>query len=324
MLEHIFPKSLNLEVAEHTFRQSEVEDLEAALEERTQIGAAKATQVRALSTPALVEEAGALREMDAVLRDVFRWANRRPHQISRFLKRLDLSLISQDQDWRTIIGCLNRLDHDYDPHKKAALIHYQKYLAARLALVESLLSSPERQDADEPDWPARAPAGFNDPPEKRLSSPERQDADEPDWPARVPVAFNDPPEKLLETSSFMIPDNKPVPRYSRSFKRLPKGDTVEVRLKRQHSLRLKLAKHEFTLVLGAPDRLIDEKDHEIFVPPGKNIVGRGPTVDIRLNDEFRTVSRSHALIEIRDGGVIRLTDVSTHGTYLLEEDLPRD
>jgi pSer/pThr/pTyr-binding forkhead associated (FHA) protein len=45
------------------------------------------------------------------------------------------------------------------------------------------------------------------------------------------------------------------------------------------------------------------------------MVGRGRDNEIRLDSEFRNISRRHLLLEPLDDHVIILTDLSSHGTF---------
>ena len=49
---------------------------------------------------------------------------------------------------------------------------------------------------------------------------------------------------------------------------------------------------------------------------GKNVVGRSLQSDVGLDPVFRAVSRRHLIVEFGDDDVVRLTDISTLGTFL--------
>ena len=126
-------------------------------------------------------------------------------------------------------------------------------------------------------------------------------------------------DDLLETSEFLLKEGKPEKLPNRSYRRLKKGDTVEIQLEPSRSLHLTLAKHRFTLVPGEPYRRIDERGAEAIVPTGKCIVGRGPSVDVGVNEGYRSVSRSRAILEVSPGGQVKFTDISPYGAYLLRD-----
>ena len=99
-------------------------------------------------------------------------------------------------------------------------------------------------------------------------------------------------DDLAETSEFLLGEGKPEKLPKRSYRRLRKGDTAEIQLEPHQSLHLSLARHRFTLVPGEPYRLIDERGAESVVPTGKCIVGRGPSVDVGVNDGYTGLSRA--------------------------------
>ena len=286
MLKDIFPSSLGLNLEEPTHRKNEASELGAALRSRTEVGSLKVAQLRMLTKHSLEEEAGGLRQTNRVIEAALSKRDSELNPIGGFLERLDLALINKDQDWQVILGCLKRQDASYEEYKQVALLEYCKYLQGRLNLIETLLSSAGKQ-SDKSGSKGRRPASE---------------------------------DELAETSEFILGDGRVEKLPKRAYRRLPKGDTVTVQLEPQHSLHLSLAKHRFTLVLGEPCRLIDEGGREAIVPPGKNIVGRGPTADVAVNERYRSISRSHAIMEVDSAGKVKITDVSSHGTFLMRDD----
>ena len=285
-MQEIFPSSLNLDLKEHTHRRNDPAEIAHALAARAEVGSLKIAQLRMLSSDGLEEEAGMLRQMHRVVRDAVDSGGAGDKEPSgNFLRRLEYALVSKDQGWRVILECLNRQDSSYEDHKRAGLLAYQTYLQARLDMVETLLSSAAKRT----------------PPRERGH---HQKASKDD---------------LLETSEFLLKEGSPEKLPKRSYRRLKKGDTVAIQLEPSHSLHLSLARHRFTLVPGEPYRLIDERGAEAIVPTGKCIVGRGPSVDVGVNEGYRSVSRSHAILEVSPGGRVKITDVSSHGTYLLRD-----
>lgn len=125
------------------------------------------------------------------------------------------------------------------------------------------------------------------------------------------------PEPARETLA-LAPE--PPAAGSHSFTRIPKGKPVELRLEEGQDLVLLLAKHPFQIVHAA--------GHFAFVGPGMAphplrvqpmLVGRESANDIVIDSNLRDVSRRHLLIEFDGSGLLRLTDLSSHGTSLPEE-----
>jgi hypothetical protein len=290
----LFPRSLELDLDEHTFRDVEASELERALRPRTEVGLVKAAQIRRLGPARLADEADAVERMMRFIDIALEQAKARGDHLTKLLKRMDLARVSQDQGWRVIISCLSRLDGGYESHKRSALDCYRRYLKARLDLVEAL----------------------NERAQKRLPRSARQNADANGRPdaERRRAALE---ERLSETSEVGVDRSRRKSPPKRSFRRIRKGEAVRVRLEPGRSLHFALAAHRFTLVPGDPVRVIDERGREAVVLPGKNIVGRGATADVAVDRRYRSVSRSHVILEVERDSV-KFTDVSTHGTYLLE------
>ncbi|HEY5701132.1 MAG TPA: FHA domain-containing protein, partial [Gammaproteobacteria bacterium] len=105
-------------------------------------------------------------------------------------------------------------------------------------------------------------------------------------------------------------------RNNDDFARVAKGETLEIQFGPHQSLALLLAKYRFTLVSGDPFLLLDETGHDLKVRAGKNIVGRSTQSDVVLDGIYGAVSRKHLIIEIDSSGMVKLTDISTLGTFV--------
>ena len=60
----------------------------------------------------------------------------------------------------------------------------------------------------------------------------------------------------------------------------------------------------------------DDDDVSTTLRRGKNIVGRDASCDVLMNSAYREVSRKHLIIEVAEPNLVRLTDISSHGTFL--------
>ena len=94
-----------------------------------------------LDDDALLREAEAIRAVEQRFADALSGSLENVTSISPFLKEMDLSLISQDHDWRAIITALNQLPGQHEECKKVALVKYMQYLNARQEVVKTLYSS---------------------------------------------------------------------------------------------------------------------------------------------------------------------------------------
>ena len=110
-----------------------------------------------------------------------------------------------------------------------------------------------------------------------------------------------------------------APSDKNGYARMSKGEPMEIQFGEHQSLDIVLAKYRFTLVSGKPFLLVDETGHDLKLRPGKNVVGRSARCSVCLDDGFGAISRKHLLVEIDQNDRVRLTDISTLGTFL-----PRD
>ena len=76
-----------------------------------------------------------------------------------------------------------------------------------------------------------------------------------------------------------------------------------------------LAGYPFSMQCGSRPLLVDLNSGEQFpLHRGTNMVGRDPDIDLRVNLDYREVSRKHLVIEILDDRTAAFTDLSSHGT----------
>ena len=209
-----------------------------------------------------------------------------PGAIADFVHDLDLNVISKDFDWRGVFENLVNLGSDYDDFKRVAMVKYMQYLAARQEIVRNTYSSRH--------------AG------KKLKT-------------GVPEGDLKKGETLIFdlTSVATSGDNKG------KFERLPKGESIEIPFDDYATVDLVLAKHKFSIVSGESFQFVDEKNHYSVLSPGKNIVGRDERSDVVIDANYRAVSRRHLIIETEGTSMVRLTDISSLGTFVPPEFLDR-
>jgi hypothetical protein len=118
------------------------------------------------------------------------------------------------------------------------------------------------------------------------------------------------PEARDATLLDPLADGEPV-----ELKRLPNGESVEIELPADGSVRMQLGRHPFSLVGGTP-QLIDENQHSYPLRRGRQSVGRHAECHVRVNANFSKVSRIHMLVEWRGENVLSITDVSSLGTFV--------
>lgn len=98
--------------------------------------------------------------------------------------------------------------------------------------------------------------------------------------------------------------------------RLPRGEPREVLLPRGASVPLRLGDRAFSLIAGSPITLVDAGGRVYGLPSGPSGVGREGRNAVVLDTAYRTVSRRHLVVEVLGPDSLRLTDLSSHGTWL--------
>ncbi len=111
----------------------------------------------------------------------------------------------------------------------------------------------------------------------------------------------------------------------REFARLAKGEMVAIPFQNHQVLEIRLSRHPFLLISGDPYRLVDDSGADFSLKHGKNIIGRNDDCDVLIESEYSSISRRHAIVDIEAPGSVRITDLSSHGTFIpvvFTEDLP--
>lgn len=268
-------KSLKLKLGEMSYEFASPEDFAFALAGRAGVPGTRVGALVDMTAESLRREAEAIRQVEQVFNDALDGSLRDVTRIGPFLKEMDLSLISQDHDWRAIIGTLNAIDEPHEPYKKVALVKYVQYLAARRQAVTAVYAIKRG---------ARSDGGA------------------------------DSDSKLRETAIFDVSDL--ADQDVDMFVRMPKGETVEIDLEAEGSVAVMLAKHPCRIDRNGKVSFVDDSGRVTPLRRGKNIVGRDASCDVQVNVAYREVSRKHLILEVVDSRIVRLTDISSHGTSL--------
>ena len=280
--------SLSIEIGGTTFRFHELTDFEFALTGRTSLPPGKIAALVEMSDEDLLKQVEGIRQVERRFIQVLSQALEDATGVGPFLKELDLSMISEDNNWRAIIAALNRLDHRHEEYKRVALVKYIQYLTARQEAVNTIYAT-------------RHPA------EPGLGAKHTQDQ----GPSGGAISKE---TDLFEGPAVHFQQEK---RYE--FARLPKGETVDLNLETRPTVSLRLGRHRFDIVSGEKVRLVDESGKDAVLRIGTNVVGRDAESDVVVDDNYRTVSRKHLIIQIEGRSLLRLTDISSLGTFMPPE-----
>jgi len=261
------------------------EDFEFALSGRASLPASKIAALSRLSDEELLREAEAIRAVEQRFNAALSGTLEDITTVGPLLKTMEPSIISQDHNWRSIIGALNDADVIPETYKKIALVKYMQYLTSRQEVVKSLYSNRQPRESGE----ARPSNGT---------------------PVHRPTA------RFRETMLLNLNGGSDLELDDASFSRLPKGETVEVDLDDDSAIDLLLANHQCRILMRDRLTFVDQNGHDSELRVGRNVVGRDATNDIIMDANLRDVSRKHLIVESDGVRQIKLTDISSHGTSL--------
>ena len=132
---------LELDVHGVNVRFGSVEEFEFALAGRSGIPADKLSRLVNMKDADLLREAEGIRKLEKRFSEILAHALRTGSKLGPILQALDMSLVSQDNDWRTVIEALNLTNDDsFEDYKRVALVKYMQYLQARQDVIRTLYS----------------------------------------------------------------------------------------------------------------------------------------------------------------------------------------
>ena len=274
---------INIDGDRYVFQSPQ--DFEFALSGRTSLPAPKIAALSRLSDDELLREAEAIRAVEQRFAEALSGTLEDITSVGPFLRTMEPSIISQDNNWRSIIRALNGVDRMPETYKKIALVKYMQYLTSRQEVVKSLYTNRQSGKTGE----ARPENGS---------------------------AVYRPTARFRETMLINLNVSPELERHETSFSRLPKGETVEVDLEGDHPIDLLLAKHQCRILLRDRLLFVDQGGNNSELRVGRNVVGRDATSDVIMDASLRDVSRKHLIVESNGVGQIKLTDISSHGTSL--------
>lgn len=273
-------EGLTLELGDHSYRFNTPAEFEFALAGRTCVPSAKIAALVDVRDEDLLNEAADIKKAERRLAEALSGVLEDSSKVNDVLREIDLALFSNDNDWRKIISSLTAVPPSFERYKKIALVKYMQYLVSRQEIVRGL--HLHRQIHKE-----------------------------------VEVAEADGAEPALkETALFEYATFKTNSGDEAEYKRLPKGETLEISLEPEEVFTFFVARHECAIVKR--DRLIfiDARGREIGLRSGKNVVGRDVAADVVMEGKMRDISRKHLVIESEGTDVVRVTDISSHGTWV--------
>lgn len=277
---------LSLKIADQNITFNSLAEFEFALSGRTDVPSRKIAELVALTPAELKSEAQSIKAVEQMFVDVLAKSIDEPGSVSQLLRDIDVHVFSQDHNWRDLMRSLNDKDETYDDLRRIALVKYMQYLRSRQDIIKQTYAVKKQE--------ASGQSG--------------------DAPASRPVDGEPPGVKdtvIFDTAVMEVDSDA-----TRDFSRIPKGEAIHLNLGENEILPIRLSKHPFRLVRDEGFRMVDDQERSHELQFGKNIVGRDSVCNVVLDSDYRDVSRVHLMLELSDENRLRLTDLSSHGTYI--------
>lgn len=284
--------ALSLELDDKVVNFNGLAEFEFALSSRTEFPVRKVAHLVERPAEELEHVATQIRQVEKRFAEVLTQSLQRPGTIGALLREIEVKLFSQDHDWREIVQALNRRGPEFDDYRKIALVKYMQYLGSRQDVLRSIYMEKVSGTA-----PADAPPEIN-----KVSAP------------RVASADDTQVVSMRDTAIFDL--GALAPEDESAFVALPRGESVRIRANPGEPLEIKLSGCRCKLLAGRHCYLIDDVGNRHVLQVGPNLVGRHATCDVVLEDQHRSVSRKHLVVEPIGESDILLTDISSHGTFV--------
>ncbi len=123
-----------------------------------------------------------------------------------------------------------------------------------------------------------------------------------------------------QTTTFDRPAELCQPMASDKFLRLPHNKTKVLVLKPGGEIEIYMASYRFVLSLSENNlQLTDDNGKTHLLYDGTSTIGRNTNNDIITDRNFTEISRYHLIFDWDGGDKVRLTDMSTLGTFVPPE-----
>lgn len=313
MLDKLFAKPLSLKIGGQDISFNTLKEFDFALSGRTEVPSKKMAELLVLSPDDLKREAKSIKAVEKQFVEILSNSIESQTSIAEYLKKIDSKVFSQDHNWREIMSSLQQKDDDYDELRRLALVKYMQYLTARQEVIKHTYSVKKMaMKAASAEAPAEE---VDEAPEDRLAETKDSLRD-----SKAPAVAS--PAALRET---VILDTKVIqlePKQKESFTRMPKGEAFKISLSKGEKMDILLSKHPYRVVHENNGIFFtDDSGTRHELQSGKNIIGRDTVCNVVVNAAFRDISRLHVIIERLTENDFRVTDLSSHGTFLPSQHL---
>lgn len=277
------PGELAIEIEGQSFKFRSPSELDLALAPRTEVSASLLRQLGRMSEEDLRNDLNLTRAVHKKLTHMLLRAMETGVTLSQVWREIDLSKIYEEHQWQTLLYALSDAQSVGDAYRRAALVKYIQYLKNRRETLQDLQRERGRVQTHGPVDHA------------------------PSRPSAAPARLDDISYTAMQRGS--------------EYSRLPPRHSVELVLTPGEPVILFLAHRRMRLTVteeGAT--LTDDSGLAVPIQEGRMVIGRSTDCDVVLRDAPADVSRKHLMIEAGHQEV-RLTDLSSHGTYVPKRSL---
>jgi hypothetical protein len=285
VLRRFSKRPLQLDLEGDARRWRSPQEFDHFLASRSSPTPAAAAAFAGLAREELGHRRAALGELEQRILRALAHPDDRDTGVGPLLREIDLADVAEDQGWRALLSRLRVMETGFDDYKRVALGAYQRYLCAAQDFVRVFGAAGGAAPGPQP---GAAPGP-------------------PDTGPRQTLGFD---------LDVLAGAEAVVEAASEEFNRLPKGETLEIAFGPHQALPLLLAKHRFALISGSPFLLVDGHGNDYRVRPGKSVVGRSLDTDVPIDPFYRDVSRRHLIVDTAAMDCVRLTDISSLGTFV--------
>lgn len=272
-------RSLKLKVGDTSEGFASPQELGLFLQARLAVPDERMQDFSKLDERELQREARKMMQAHQNVMDVMASAKETGESLANLWRRLDISKVPDDHDWPSILFAVGNDVRIAEAYRREALSQYLRFLENRRDALDSF--RPHQ-------------VGSKGGGRLRTAAPPSEQAGD----------LDPSPSEVLE-----------------GYTRLPHSHAVEVNLDDKSDItvflgtnRYHLSKRDQALTLTK-----DQADEAYPLRPGRNTVGRSSRCDVHLDSHNTDVSRQHLIVEINPNWNVRLTDLSSRGTYMRPE-----
>lgn len=254
-------------------------ELGLALAPRTEVAASLLRQVARMSEDELRDDLNLTRAVHKKLTHMLLRAMETGVTLAQVWREIDLSKIYEEHQWQPILYALSDPQAASDAYRQTALVKYLQYLKNRRDTLQDLQRERGRAQANGP--------------------------------------VDHAPSRAMPAPSALVDDlTYTSMQRSDEYSRLPPRHPVELTLTPGEPITLFLAHRRMRLTVNEEGAVLtDDSGLTVPVHEGRLVIGRSNDCDVVLRDAPADVSRKHLMIEAGHHEV-RLTDLSSHGTYV--------